>query len=142
MATNLQRKLAALSSQPFQVTGEGIPFDFGQAPVRIAFADGTTLRACYWRLLKDGKAQLSSFDHLQKYGLPEPINAISRLKAELEGERFVTVRIEEGTGDLQLDCGRLRLQVFNFTCYEIWEIAFPDGTVEYSNRALEAGELL
>jgi hypothetical protein len=29
--------------------------------------------------------------------------------------------------------GGIALQVFNFTGYEIWEMHFPDGAVEYSN---------
>jgi len=31
--------------------------------------------------------------------------------------------------------GDLKLQILNFTGYEIWEIRFPDGTGEYSNYA-------
>ena len=42
------------------------------------------------------------------------------------------------TGDLRFKFdGELTFEVFNFTSYEIWEVTFPDGTVEWSNYALE-----
>jgi hypothetical protein len=29
--------------------------------------------------------------------------------------------------------GNISLQVFGFSCYEVWQIHFPDGSAEYSN---------
>jgi hypothetical protein len=103
----------------------------------IRFADGTRLSAQFWRLIKAGKPLVSIFDHRQKYGLPAPIDAIQILDGEVRGKRIVEASMSETTGDL---CFRFEddvtLEVFNFTAFEIWEIAFADGAVELSNYAL------
>jgi hypothetical protein len=110
----------------------------GQAAVTLAFSDGTRLRASYWRLITKGRAELSSFDHQQKYGLPEPIDAKEVLRERLDNQVCVEARMDMETGDLSFTFdGGIRLQVFNFTGYEIWELIFPDGSGEYSNYALE-----
>lgn len=47
-------------------------------------------------------------------------------------------RWDRETGDLIFDfTGNIKLQVLNFTGYEIWEITFPNGTGELSNFARE-----
>jgi hypothetical protein len=44
--------------------------------------------------------------------------------------------INKETGDLLFNfTNDVKLQVLNFTGYEIWQISFPDGTGEYSNYA-------
>ena len=102
--------------------------------VAIAFANGTTLRASYWRLIKEERQAWSSFDHRQKYGLPAPVDAIAELRSELEDQIASDARWISETGDLVFRFGdHLTLQVLNFTGYEIWEVQFPDGTTEYSN---------
>jgi len=104
--------------------------------VQLLFSNGTKLRADYWRVTKDGKAGISSFDHQQQYGLPAAIDAIAELQGQLQGKTVTDVVLEKETGDLlfQFD-GNFKLRVFNFTGYEVWEISFPDGTGEYSNFA-------
>lgn len=103
----------------------------------LLFSGGTKLRADYWRLFRNGKAYLSGFDHQQQYGLPEPIDAIGEMRNQLENEKVKEVRVDSESGDLVIRFGEgSKLQVFNFTGYEIWELRFPDGTVEYSNYAL------
>lgn len=43
------------------------------------------------------------------------------------------------TGDLCFEFeGEVRFQIFNFTAFEIWELRFADGSVEYSNYAVQA----
>ncbi len=80
---------------------------------------------------------MSSFDHQQKYGLPAQIDAIKTLRTELENICCTAVHLDKETGDLILHFStELRLQVFNFTGYEIWEMTFPDGTGQYSNYVL------
>jgi hypothetical protein len=97
-------------------------------------ANSACLTAEYWRLLEGGKATISSFDHRQKYGLPEPIDAIKRLQELLRGKLVLSAALDHSTGDLLFEFeGMACLQVFNFTGYEIWEIRFSDGTGEYSN---------
>ena len=100
----------------------------------LKFADGSALRADYWRLIKDGKARLSNFDHAQKYGLPAPINAALELAKELRDKLVLKARPDVQTGDLLFDFSdRIHLQVLNFTGYEVWEMRFRDGAIKYSN---------
>jgi hypothetical protein len=104
------------------------------ASVQLLFADGSKLRATYWRVIKDGKAGISSFDHQQQYGLPAPIDAIKELQEELQNKTVTDAHLDKETGDLLFHfAGSVKFHVFNFTGYEIWDITFPDGTVEYSN---------
>jgi hypothetical protein len=111
-----------------------IPLEFGAATVQLSFSDGTTLRADYWRLLKHSKERISSFDHRQQYGLTQPIDAIRDLENEIRNEHLTDVHHDSGTGDLLLEfTSDVKLQIFGFTAYEIWEINFPNGTGEFSN---------
>lgn len=108
----------------------------GAATVELLFSDGSRLLAYYWRIIKAGRADVSSFDHDQKYGLPAPINAFAHIEHELEGRCVTYARLNHQTGDLNFGFeGDIELQVFNFTGYEVWEIHFPNGTGEYSNYA-------
>jgi len=115
------------------------------ASIALKFCDGSALRADYWRLIKDGKARLSSFDHAQKYGLPAPINAVRELAKELHDKLVLKACLDCQTGDLLFDfSGRIHLQVLNFTGYEVWEMSFREGTREFSNyvyrlQTLESG---
>ena len=110
--------------------------DPGQASVALVFADGTRLQAEYWRLIEDGRAGVSSFDHQQKYGLPVVIDAVQELQHKLASRMVVEALHDRETGDLLLKfTGNVKLQIWNVTGYEIWEIRFPDGTGEYSNYA-------
>lgn len=104
--------------------------------VQVVFSDGSRLRADYWRVIRNGKARDSSFDHKQQYGLPEPIDAIRHLQKELHGNPVSDARLEAKTGDLIFRlAGDIEFQVFNFTGYEVWEMLFPNGMVEHSNYA-------
>ena len=115
--------------------GNGFP-EHGQASVSLVFVDGTRLQAEYWRLIEDGAASYSSFDHQQKYGLPAEIDAIEELRKRLSGRALVEALHDEETGDLVFKfTGNTKLQILNVTGYEIWEIRYPNGTVEYSNYA-------
>jgi hypothetical protein len=115
--------------------GIGYP-EPGMASIALLFANGARLEAEYWRLVIDGKAGISSFDHQQKYGLPAPIDAINRLRETLLGKLVTNASLDHKTGDLFFEfAGNTSLQVFNFTGYEIWHIRFSDGTGEYSNYA-------
>jgi hypothetical protein len=119
------------------VADDNIPDAEGTAAVIVKFSDGTILKANYWRLIQDGRALLSSFDHQKKYGLPAPIDAKDQISSRLEGKICNDVQFDSETADLTLVFDETtKLQVFNFTGYEIWELRFPNGTVEYSNHAL------
>jgi hypothetical protein len=104
------------------------------ASIELLFANGTWLEAEYWRLVIDGKAGISSFDHQQKYGLPAPIDAVNTLRGTLQDKPVTNASLDQTTGDLIFEfAGNVSLQVFNFGGYEIWHIRFSDGTGEYSN---------
>ncbi|MBL3677013.1 MAG: hypothetical protein JKP92_05855 [Alphaproteobacteria bacterium] len=132
----LEKSISSLNGTSINVLDNDAYPEEGQVSVLIAFSDGTKLRANYWRMIKDGKEKLSSFDNNQKYGLPAPIDAKKELQYELNGESVLSARLDLETGDLHFEFSQtLKLSVFAFTGYEVWEIIFPDGIVEYSNYA-------
>jgi hypothetical protein len=137
MLNGLEESLKKLKGCSAQVTeNNSYPPEYGGASVVMVFSEGTELRADYWRVIKDGRASISSFDHRQKYGLPAPIDAIALLAKDLQGRLLTEARHDTETGDLLLwFSNNVKCQIFNVTGYEIWEIHFPDGTGEYSNYA-------
>ena len=79
---------------------------------------------------------ISSFDHKQRYGLPAPIDAKKYLRQHLAGKTLTAAAIDRESGDLHfLFANAAKLQIFAFSSYEMWEISFPDGPVEYANYA-------
>jgi hypothetical protein len=137
MLNGLEQSLQKLKGCSAQVTeSNAYPPENGEASVVILFSDGTKLRADYWRVIKDGRASISSFDHKQQYGLPAPIDAVEMLIRDLQGQLITDAQHDKETGDLLLwFTNNIKCQILNFTGYEIWEINFPDGTGEYSNYA-------
>ena len=126
-----ERGLAALKDNTVQVTDNDL---HGGASVILAFEGGATIRADYWRLLKNSLAVVSSFDHQQKYSLPQPVDARQDLRKVLDGQQVIEARLDKQTGDLLFAfSGRAHLQVFNLTGYVVWETAFPNGGGDYSN---------
>jgi hypothetical protein len=136
MLKSFDNSLSALKGATVDVLpGNGYP-EPGQASILIRFSNGALLTAEFWRIVEDGKAGVSSFDHQKKYGLPAPIDALSVLQQLLHDKGVVDARLQPETGDLLFEfTGEASLQVFNFTGYEIWEMRFPDGTGKYSNYA-------
>jgi hypothetical protein len=137
MPNSLEQSLQKLKGCSAQVTESNIYApENNEASVLIVFSDGTKLRADYWRVIKGGRASISSFDHKQQYGLPAPIDAVELLTKDLQGQLVTEVRHDIETGDLLLwFTNNIKCQILNLTGYEIWEINFPDGTGEYSNYA-------
>src|SRR3954454_23154694 len=88
----------------------------GIAPVELHFSDGSRLRTDYWRIILDDKAQTSSFDHGQQYGLPAPIDAFAWIAELLDGRTLREAKWDPRTGDVMLSFQpNVELQVFNFT---------------------------
>lgn len=134
MSNSLHDSLLSLVGSKVEVLPNHTPASSGQAPVSLRFSTGAALEAFYWRVIKDKRAAVSSFDHKQIYGLPAPINAVEVLRDELSTRRVIAADLDQETGDLSFTFSEsLLVQVFNFTGDEIWELRFPDGTVEYSN---------
>jgi hypothetical protein len=143
MPNNLENRLIQLSNAAMTIHTENIPDAEGQASTVAKFADDTTLRATYWRLIRNGIAELSSFDHKQKYGLQAPINAPEKLSNPLSEEICLSVRFDKETADIVLTFApATKLQIFSLTGYEDWHIQFPDNTAEYSNFALASSHAL
>jgi hypothetical protein len=137
MVHNLEKSLRTLKGSSVQVSAntDWAP-KAGEASVRLIFSEGSKLRADYWRIARDGKAKISSFDHQKQYGLPAPRDAIRELQQELQNKLVTEANLDGESGDLLFQFnGRIKFQVLNLTGYEVWEINFPDGTGELSNYA-------
>jgi len=134
VAANLEEALSGLKGATAVVSrGNGYP-EPGHASIHLLFSSGTRLGAEYWRLVVEGKAGISSFDHHQRYGLPAPIDAVNTLHDTLQDKLVTNAFLDIKTGDLFFEFAcEITLQVFNFTGYEIWHIRFLDGAEEYSN---------
>lgn len=133
---NFDKSLFSLRNLSVHVSAANVYDEPGMASVQLLFGNGSKLRAEYWRVIRDGKAGISSFDHKQRYGLPAPIDAIDQLQKQLQDKTVTDARMDAETGDLLFQfADNIKLQVLNFTSYEIWEISFPDGSGEYSNYA-------
>jgi hypothetical protein len=138
MLKGFEGSLSRLNGESVRVSaGNGYP-EPGMASICLEFSGGSRLQAEYWRLTVDGNAGTSSFDHQQRYGLPAPVDSIAELQYRLKDAVVINAHLDEESGDLLFEFAyRIKLQVFNFTGYEVWEIHFPDGTGEYSNYAKE-----
>ena len=132
----LRDSLVTLKGNSVRVLRTDAYPEVGKATAELVSSEGAELRIDYWRVLRDGRERVSSFDHEQQYGLPAPIDAIKELQNELQGKVVTEAQLDKETGDLFLQFSKeIKLQVFAFSGYEVWEIHFPDGTGEYSNHA-------
>jgi hypothetical protein len=100
MKISIGQSLARLKTTNVTVADVHIPDERGTASVVMNFSDGTILQAFYWRLIQDGRAILSSFDHEQKYGLPAPIDAKEQLSKIMEGKICDDAQFDVETADL------------------------------------------
>lgn len=57
------------------------------ADIYLPFSNGAKISSTYWRFIKDGLSNLSSFDHDQQYGRPEPIDAGKALSDQIASLR-------------------------------------------------------
>ena len=136
MLQNFDKSLSKLKNHSVSVSASNAYPEAGAASVELIFAEGSRLRADYWRLAKDGRAGTSSFDHQQQYGLSTPIDAIAELRGQLQNRIVTDAKLDGESGDLLFEFSdNIKFRVFNFTGYEVWEIHFADGTGEYSNYA-------
>jgi hypothetical protein len=135
-AKDFDESLSQLKGKIAAVSNSGRYPEPGAASVELTFNDGSRLRSDYWRIIKRGKADLSSFDHNQKYGLPAKIDAFLELDLELQDRKVIGARWDCRTGDLIFEFeGEIEFQALNFTGYEVWEIHFSNGSGEYSPYA-------
>jgi hypothetical protein len=97
-------------------------------PWVFTFDDRTSITVeCPWRILRDSENALSSEDHLQTYGLPAPIDAVTEVRDLLLSGIINDVSLTAGTLDLSLTFSSgLVLQLIPlFRGYECWQISRP-----------------
>jgi hypothetical protein len=134
MAKSLDEALSALAGSRVSISSGNAYPEPEQVSIALRFSTGVVLTAAYWRIIENGRAGISTFDHRQQYGWPAPIDAFAVLQKMMTDREVVGASLEHTTGDLHFTfAGDISLQVFNFTGYEIWDIKFPDGSIEYSN---------
>jgi hypothetical protein len=101
MIQNFEKSLSKLINCAASVSASNQYSDeAGEASSQLAFADGSKLRADFWRVTNGGKASISSFDHRQKYGLPAPIDAVAELQGQLQGRTVIKAQLDAESGDL------------------------------------------
>lgn len=98
---------------------ENFTFEFGEGSLAV---DGL------WRIIEGGQVRLTSRDHGQRFGLPEPIDAYREASSKLYGRIVLEVRLAEGSADLSIEFdGGQRLEVFTDSSgYECWNFRAPD----------------
>lgn len=100
----------------------------------IYFSNNDKISGTYWRLIGLPKERLSSFDDGQKYGLREKINATKNLAEAVVGKGVSVVKFDSTSGDLEIELSdNFKIQVFNFSGNEVWEVEFHDGSGQLSN---------
>lgn len=106
----------------------------GNGPgLSIFFSTGDCIRSSYWRILGDS-FRISSFDHDMRYGNDSKINAVAEAEKVLLKQVIASVSFDKASGDICLRFeNNIRMEIFNFTSHEAWEIEFKDGTGQYSN---------
>ncbi|MEZ5680626.1 MAG: hypothetical protein R3E14_04945 [Erythrobacter sp.] len=81
----------------------------------------------FWRLVGSNHILVTSEDHQQQFGLPQPIDAAAKFNDALAMARVTGVDVSPVTGDLLISFPNYRLEVI--TCsmgYETWSIGRQD----------------
>ena len=81
---------------------------------------------CFWRIL-DPQMRVTSDDHQQKFGLPAPLDAVSRATELLVGDTVSEFTLREDALDLLFRFSRgQRFEILADSAgYEAWKIASP-----------------
>lgn len=130
MNNELLRKINSLSSSLIQKVSE--ESNTSTAAI-LNLSSGATIYGAYWRLLSTAR-NISSFDHRQKYGLNTPINAIDSLREVILNKKIISTSLDPQTGDLEIKSEAFKLQIFNFSGYEVWEVKLPNDETVLSNH--------
>jgi hypothetical protein len=95
------------------------------------FGKGIEIRAdCAWRVVVDGHIVLSSEDHGQQFGLPQPVNAELHCRSLIVRQTIQSADVRDDTRDILIlfESGA-RLEIVPMSSgYESWQLAGPDGT--------------
>ena len=95
----------------------------------FGFTSGWLMVECPWRAVSTGRIVLGSEDHGHQFGLPEPVDGVSRVLALLGKKTVVSVDIDRVTSDLSIQfTDDLRIDVFNSSAgYEGWHYSDRQG---------------
>jgi hypothetical protein len=88
----------------------------------FGFTAGWLMVGCVWRAVSNGRIVLGSEDHRQQFGLPAPVDAVSRILALLAEKTVDSLQIDGLTSDLTIQfTGDVRIDIFNNSSgYEGW----------------------
>jgi hypothetical protein len=91
-------------------------------------SDVTIATESQWRLLQ-GHIVVTSEDHLQQFGRPEPVNAAERVLASTAGRTVEGAAVSPFSGDLTIDfSGGAQLQLLQVSSgYESWRLSTKSG---------------
>ncbi len=92
--------------------------------------DVTLVVGCLWRLIVAGRVKLTSEDHGQQFGLPEPIDAAVGVNSCLAGTTVQSISLVEGLFDLEFkfESGDSFQVIPDSSGYEAWELNGNDST--------------
>lgn len=78
-----------------------------------------------WRLLEKGRIVVTSEDHGQQFGLPEPVDAAERVAGSTVHRTVEAAGISPSSGDLTIEfSGRAHLQLLQTSSgYESWRLS-------------------
>ena len=84
-----------------------------------------------WRVIRNGRIEIASEDHQQKFGLPNAIDAGRDLRKIISSSTVTAAEVAPETGDLLIQFGdRARFEIITDSCgYESWVLNRPDSTV-------------
>lgn len=108
----------------------------------FGFANGGGITTqSFWRVLAHGGIAVTSEDHDQKFGLPEPVDAGHRAQELLRGP-VSRVELLPITSDLRLEFdGKATLELFNTSSgYEGWHLGVPTADGQKELVALGGGD--
>lgn len=105
----------------------------GTATVQLIFGDGSALEAHYWRIIKAGKASISSLTTNRNTVYQLSLMRLRNCKRNFRIEFAAGAKLDRRTGNLLRFAGDIELQLFNLIGYGVWDVSFPDGTAQYSN---------
>jgi hypothetical protein len=88
----------------------------------FGFTSGWLMVGCVWRVVNGGRIVLGSEDHRQQFGLPAPVDAVSRILELLADKTVDSLQIDGLTSDLTIRfTGDVRIDIFNNSSgYEGW----------------------
>ena len=99
----------------------------------LLMLDGDTqiVVGCLWRLLEAGRVRLTSQDHGQRFGLPDPVDAAGEAALRIAGHRISRAEVSAGTLDLDLhlDSGVVFQIIPDSSGFEAWQVCGPMGQV-------------